>query len=1294
MWIGDELAAIDRPMRLLMDERKIYDNKLQDLEDQFKAGSLGQQDYDARKSELTSSMQDVNSRIKGREQKTLQISRYNMGQNDAAVGFDHRAATHLTRTMSGLVGLTAILSVVGIAMGAALGVGIEKLSELAALSDKARKAQAGFAAVMLSSGATIDEVARATGRLNAERGISKGTAIGIGSTSVGTQQTLGQMGEQAKLEIDALATAMYNAGVGEQGDDKEDTIAKNAAILSDVMTGDVGALDASGILSKWSVPYDGVLSDSMGTAAIGSAFFEAVSGLTSNKNVGIQAQKAAGGNMSMDWYDRAMDRASYFVAGGIGGANTYDMREALIAAGVRSDPYKHFVSGGSPIEGYPRFVPTARERSLTLSSIPNILNTLLDQYDFLSEEDRALAQTQNLVFLQAARKQLLSPDNQLEAGERLKHWEALTAIMVDQRSALMGLKEQGVQLPDNVSLTNIDKMLLDADKNYAMNSSIVNMTPYDGVSLEDLKGYASGGKVSKTELAMVGERGPEMVILPGGSEVIPNDKMGGGSVGSNIKWLGEQFSGVFDNLSLEPLGDWFEKAAKETKFGVERIINRLGDGMSRFPKTVSTNLDEASADLNNWAPMLHRAGPGDIGDHPMGPGGKYSGATLGEEKPPSAFDWAPEHILEMLFSPVSELDPGGKYGPADAETGAALNAYDARRKHLNKNYITDPSKLWGLIPKFHTRPDGAIIGGGINDEGQYEPPSIFDADPDHAWHAPKAQLPKWLSQNMPTDRDLYTPPGGLQPGLDPDVDSLTPEERFRLLGAGWGSDRQLGVPNFLGGAQDPFAGMSGRESQSVRDQYDRMWYNQMWDDELSNPVGFGRERDKPVQEGRPPIGVDPNSALWRTRVARPEMGVNPGTAMWRSGGLGIGVNVSNPQPKQPGGLVWDGDAFKSTTQEMTLGDFQKLMRQEKYHTVRDAGSGALGGDSLQKLKDVDNILKVSYTDEQKELKALDKELNEINRLYQEGRDDGRKASSYATSFYTDWREKEARALELQAIVTQQLSKQIVGEQHSLSIQEFIKQAEQVSLQQGSMGLQQDASLAAKSDVLVTQTALEASQQRISMLDTQSRMEAEAIMNNKNLSAMDKALGLELVELRAIKRAINSLELSQAAAVKLHKERSPKEVAWDMNTSASGFGSLTVTATELEAMTTGSISDRTKAAAAAGFDPDNPMGSMNAINAVLESLTTRATGGPISSRRMTLVGELGPEIVELPGGSSVIANSNLRGRSYTTSPELNGGSGGDNKVYNVTLEVGGKQLGELIIDTLNEQVRLREPGLVF
>lgn len=41
--------------------------------------------------------------------------------------------------------------------------------------------------------------------------------------------------------------------------------------------------------------------------------------------------------------------------------------------------------------------------------------------------------------------------------------------------------------------------------------------------------FANGTDSAPGGLAIVGERGPELVNLPRGSQVIPNDKMGGGS---------------------------------------------------------------------------------------------------------------------------------------------------------------------------------------------------------------------------------------------------------------------------------------------------------------------------------------------------------------------------------------------------------------------------------------------------------------------------------------------------------------------------------------------------------------------------------------------------------------------------------------------------------------------------------------------------------------------------------------------------------------------------------------------
>jgi len=53
-----------------------------------------------------------------------------------------------------------------------------------------------------------------------------------------------------------------------------------------------------------------------------------------------------------------------------------------------------------------------------------------------------------------------------------------------------------------------------------------------------LKGYASGGMVSNTGLALVGERGPELVNLPAGAKVFNNQQsqkmMGGNTINVSV----------------------------------------------------------------------------------------------------------------------------------------------------------------------------------------------------------------------------------------------------------------------------------------------------------------------------------------------------------------------------------------------------------------------------------------------------------------------------------------------------------------------------------------------------------------------------------------------------------------------------------------------------------------------------------------------------------------------------------------------------------------------------------------
>lgn len=75
----------------------------------------------------------------------------------------------------------------------------------------------------------------------------------------------------------------------------------------------------------------------------------------------------------------------------------------------------------------------------------------------------------------------------------------------------------------------------------------------------------------------------------------------------------------------------------------------------------------------------------------------------------------------------------------------------------------------------------------------------------------------------------------------------------------------------------------------------------------------------------------------------------------------------------------------------------------------------------------------------------------------------------------------------------------------------------------------------------------------------------------------------------------------------------------------------------------------------------------------------AAGGPRSG--LTLVGELGPELVRLPFGSSVMPAGQTEG-------VLGAPGGGGAGILHITLQIGTATLGELIIDPLRKSVRTR------
>ena len=92
--------------------------------------------------------------------------------------------------------------------------------------------------------------------------------------------------------------------------------------------------------------------------------------------------------------------------------------------------------------------------------------------------------------------------------------------------------------------------------------------------------YAEGGRVPRTQLAMVGEEGPELLVLPGGSEVIPNDQLGSAKDGPKYGWrnaLGELAEGFGwgSSMGLDPILWGLEQADKYVFRHIEQPLAEM-----------------------------------------------------------------------------------------------------------------------------------------------------------------------------------------------------------------------------------------------------------------------------------------------------------------------------------------------------------------------------------------------------------------------------------------------------------------------------------------------------------------------------------------------------------------------------------------------------------------------------------------------------------------------------------------------------------------------------------------------
>ena len=371
------------------------------------------------------------------------------------MGLDAKTAQYLTQTTTGLVGLTAMLSVVGMAMGGFVMQGVMSIAEYIEKVKAANQQTKEWMGTMVNLGFSIQDSVKFQKALNSE--LSKEEMVGIGQAGWRTKRGIAGSGPEAAPNLSRIAGEIKDAYGLEE---------------------DQAGLVAAQLVSPSSDEFDAAVS-----------------------TLGVEPPPK-------------------------GVAVTRDFKRDFVLGQVRSAAITQRAQTRKPGEiGTPREVSPSR-----MGVGPDITGrATLAQFGVEPYELSSLKRSWNLIGdLNSKRSQIeASPGDDIDKvrGDWISDLVALE-LRIDR--AILSLEEQATagNLSDSHLKdfeTNKEKAAELAAFTNSLMERVGRTNSIGSLTDVDIPGFRQGGHVSQDQLAMVGEGGPELVQLPGGSNVIPNN---------------------------------------------------------------------------------------------------------------------------------------------------------------------------------------------------------------------------------------------------------------------------------------------------------------------------------------------------------------------------------------------------------------------------------------------------------------------------------------------------------------------------------------------------------------------------------------------------------------------------------------------------------------------------------------------------------------------------------------------------------------------------------------------------
>ena len=508
------------------------------------------------------------------EKERIEIAKeakFQQQQKDMLRSWDAQAATRLTRTLSGLIGLTAILTTVGMGVGMVMQLMIDKISEWHQRNVQAKQGVKAATLALLEEEYRIKSLTGAKEKLN--KVMDKSARIALTQLSINQRAQIASMDENQLRNMDWAATVLQKSVPGMDADKAH--LAVQQFLTGDAKTAiesigvgnipgqfrdsllDPRATQQQQVRTFWAMMDDihnkliaqgqhiGVEGEGRESVQLtGAALSDAIAALNSEdlfgnlSKLGQDVAKVLSGELGPDGtrrlaaqlmrtrgeIDEALLEASRFVDGQGRRLGVENLDANNRAAFEMLSSLGELIRAGDI--DYGQATSTAELYSLVEGQreVPDILRRI---EALLKGEETPVQPTMPTgVVLEGPRIGSEHPDDLALAGRGVREasrFTPFTPYAPDVSSYVVAGREFG-------SRDDYEQFVRDASRQSPAFDSLgsINDMIWNNILLgagSRVRGRHTGGMIGAGETTLVGERGPELIRAPGGSRVTPNGQL-------------------------------------------------------------------------------------------------------------------------------------------------------------------------------------------------------------------------------------------------------------------------------------------------------------------------------------------------------------------------------------------------------------------------------------------------------------------------------------------------------------------------------------------------------------------------------------------------------------------------------------------------------------------------------------------------------------------------------------------------------------------------------------------------